>query len=88
VLSDFAILLNGTAVRNVEAEMTLRVASLVWVALILSNAKDGVVHQQVCSTIFQKYRVEEELPPSDAVRKQKKTILEDLISSVLSQFKK
>jgi len=28
------------------------------------------------------------LPPSDAVRKQKKNILEDLFSSVLSQFKK
>jgi len=27
-------------------------------------------------------------PPSDAVRKQKKIILEDLFSSVLSQFKK
>ena len=27
------------------------------------------------------------LPPSDAVRKQKKNILEDLFSSVLSQFK-
>ena len=28
------------------------------------------------------------LPPSDAVRQQKKNILEDLSSSVLSQFKK
>jgi len=28
------------------------------------------------------------LPPSDAVRKQKKNILEDLFSWVLSQFKK
>jgi len=28
------------------------------------------------------------LPPSDAVRKQKKNILEDLFGSVLSQFKK
>jgi len=28
------------------------------------------------------------LPPSDAVRKQKKNILEDLFSSVLSKFKK
>jgi len=28
------------------------------------------------------------LPPSDAVRKQKKNILEDLLSKVLSQFKK
>jgi len=28
------------------------------------------------------------LPPSDAVRKQKKNILEDLFSSILSQFKK
>jgi len=28
------------------------------------------------------------LPPSDDVRQQKKTILEDLFSSVLSQFKK
>jgi len=28
------------------------------------------------------------LPPSDAVRQQKKNILEDLFSSVLSQFKK
>jgi len=28
------------------------------------------------------------LPPSDAVRQQKKNILEDLLSSVLSQFKK
>jgi len=28
------------------------------------------------------------LPPSDAVWKQKKNILEDLFSSVLSQFKK
>ena len=28
------------------------------------------------------------LPPSDAIRKQKKNILEDFLSSVLSQFKK
>jgi len=28
------------------------------------------------------------LPPSDAVRKQTKSILEDLLSSVLSQFEK
>jgi len=28
------------------------------------------------------------LPPSDAVRQQKKNILDDLSSSVLSQFKK
>ena len=27
------------------------------------------------------------LPPSDAVRKQKKCIIEDLLSSLLSQFK-
>jgi len=58
-----------------------------------NNYKDKTF---ICSTAFcderqaqiKKFISLNSLPPSDAVQKQKKNILEDLFSSVLSQFKK